>query len=324
MANERMMHYGKKDVFVYRTYAKPLTADPIPESNFTKRDNIIFGVDVQVALYGDFLHNYIEGDNTNLVATDSMKNFIQRQAGEFEYSTIDGFLAEIAKRFIAKYPQINQVVISGQEVPFGPVNVAKENGIEESGIVLRPSHTERARATVTVKRTGNGAEIVDYASGIQDIHLIKITGNSFYGYVQDEYTQLPEEKDRNLFIYVDIDWTYNDVSDGTSLDAVNHVPAEQVRDIAASVFHDLQNNSIQHLVYHIGLQILERFPQLNDVKFYTNNRTWLKVVENISDSEGKVYTEPPLPYGYQAFSVTREDLKEAKVNRKHKQSSVHV
>lgn len=35
----------------------------------------------------------------------------------------------------------------------------------------------------------------------------------------------------------------------------------------------------------------------------------MKVVDEIKDSEGKVYTEPPLPYGFQSFSVTREDLK---------------
>lgn len=312
MANEkRTMYYGKKDVFVYRTYARQLIVESIPESNFTKRENTIFGVDVQVALHGDFLHNYIEGDNNDLVATDSMKNFIQRQAGEFEYATIDGFLTEVARRFIVRYPQIKQVDMSGQEVPYGAIKVAKEHGIEESGIVFRPSQTERARASVSVKRNDHGSAIVNYTSGIQDIHLIKITGNSFYGFVQDEYTQLPQEKDRNLFIYVDIDWSYNDVNDGLDLEAANHVPAEQVRDIAASIFHELQNNSIQHLVYHVGIRILERFPQLKDVEFYTNNRTWVKVVEDISDSEGKVYTEPPLPYGYQAFSVTREDLKKA-------------
>lgn len=319
---ERVMYYGKKDVFVYRTYAKPLITKSIPESNFTKRENIIFGVDVQVALHGDFLHNYMDGDNSNLVATDSMKNFIQLQAGEFEYSTIDGFIAEIAKRFIEKYPQLKQVDISGQEVPFGPVSVAKENGIEDSGIVLRPSHTERARASVTVTSEDAGTEIASYTSGIQDIHLIKITGNSFYGFVQDEYTKLPEEKDRNLFIYVDIDWSYNDDKDGLDLEAPNYVPAEQVRDIAASIFHELQNNSIQHLVYHIGLRVLECFPQLKDVEFFTNNRTWMKVVEDIKDTDGKVYTEPPIPYGYQAFSVTRDDLKNA--DKLSKKNGVHA
>lgn len=313
---DRIMHYGKKDVFVYRTYAKPLQVERIPESNFKSRDNIIFGVDVQVALHGNFLHNYTDGDNKGLVATDSMKNFIEYQAAEFDYATIDGFLTEVAKRFIAKYPQVSQVDLSGQEVPFHHVPVAQKNTIQNSEIVLRPSNTERARASVSVRRKGSGTEIIDYSSGIQDIHMVKITGNSFYGYVHDEYTKLPEERDRNLFIYVDIDWTYNDVNDGVALDPVNYVPAEQVRDIAATVFHRLNNNSIQHLVYHIGIQILERFPQLKDVRFYTNNRTWIKVVEEIEGSEGKVYTEPPLPYGFQSFSVTRSDVEAAKKGTK--------
>lgn len=312
MSNERMMHYGKGDVFVYRTYAKPITVKSIPESNFTARENTLFGVDVQVAVHGDFLHNYTLGDNTNCVATDSMKNFIQIEAGKFDYGTIDSFLTEIARRFLAKYPQIDQVDLSGQETPFETVEVQKEKSIVDSGIVFRPKNTERARATVSVARNGDETEVKNYTSGIQDIHLIKITGNSFYGYVHDEYTQLPEETDRNLFIYVDIDWTYNEDEDGVSFDTTNYVPAEQIRDIAASVFHRLKNNSIQHLVYHVGLQILERFPQLKDVEFFTNNRTWIKVVEEIEHSDGKVYTEPPLPYGFQAFSVNRQDLRDAK------------
>lgn len=313
---ERTMHYGKNDVFIYRTHAKPLVVEPITESNFTKRENTLFGVDIQVSLHGDFLHNYSHGDNTDLIATDSMKVFIEYHAGQFEYSTIDGFLTEIAKRFISRYPQIEKVDLSGQETPYATVPVQKEEGIENSGIVFRPSNTERARAAVSVKRKGKGTEVESYLSGIQDIHLVKITGNSFYGFVQDEYTKLPEESDRNLFIYVDIDWTYNDTNDGVNLqDTTNYVPAEQVRDIAATVFHDLTNNSIQHLVYHIGVRVLERYPQLKDVRFYTNNRTWVKVVDEIEDSEGKVYTEPPLPYGFQSFSVTREDVQSAKSER---------
>lgn len=311
MANERpIMHYGKKDVFVYRTYAKPLVVDKIPESDFTERKNTLFGVDVQVALHSNkFLKNYTEGDNTDLIATDSMRNFIELHGGKIEFSTIDGFLTEVARRFLDKYDYVEQIDLSGQQMSFGEVEVAKDGKIEPSGIVFRPLKTERARASVSLKRGTNGYEIINYSSGLQDIHMMKITGNSFYGFVQDEYTRLPEKKDRNLFIYVDMDWTYNNPEDGTALDPESgkYVPAEQVRDIAATVFFELQNNSIQHLVYHIGLKVLERFPQLKDVSFFTNNRTWTEVADADS-GKGKVYTEPTLPYGFQAFTVVRDDL----------------
>lgn len=309
MTNERpIMHYGKKDVFVYRTYAKPLIVDAIPESDFTKRENTLFGIDVQVALHGDFLKNYTEGDNSNLIATDSMRNFVEQHAAKLEFSTIDGFLTEVANRFLQKYPQIHKVEMAGQQVNFGEVSITKYGATEGSGIIFRPLKTERARANVTVERSGSGTKIVQFTSGLQDIHMMKITGNSFYGFVQDEYTQLPEKKDRNLFIYVDMDWTYNNPEDGAVLVPAHYVAAEQVRDIAAGVFYDLKNNSIQHLVYHIGLKVLERFPQLKDVSFYTNNRTWKEVAE-AEQGNGTVYTEPTLPYGFQAFTVVRDDLK---------------
>lgn len=310
MADKRpILHYGKKDVFVYRTYAKPLTVDKIPESDFTKRNNTLLGIDIQVALHGEaFLKNYTDGDNTDLIATDSMRNFIELHAAKLEYSTIDGFLTEVAKRFIEKYPQIEQVDMAGQAVNFGEVAVEQDGTIKDSGIIFRPVKTERPRATVSVARQGKGTEIINYSSGLQDIHMMKITGNSFYGFVQDEYTQLPEKKDRNLFIYVDMDWTYNDPEDGAVEGSSKYVAAEQVRDIAAKVFYDLTNNSIQHLVYHIGLKVLERFPQLKDVSFFTNNRTW-KDVSDVENGKGQVFTEPTLPYGFQAFTVVRDDLK---------------
>ena len=309
-SNRPTMHYGKKDVFVYRTYAKPLKANKqIPESNFEQRDNTLFGVDVQVALHGErFLKNYRDGDNTDLVATDTMRNFIELHGGTVEYSTIDGFLAETAKAFLKQWPQIEQIDLVGQSVEFDGVAVGKDGKVEESGIMFRPRHTERPRASVSVRRNGNDFEIVNHISGITDIHLMKITGSSFKDFHHDEYTKLPEKEDRNLFIYVDIDWTYNNPEDGASLDTSNYVPAEQIRDIAATVFHELNDQSIQHLVYHIGLRILERFPQLKDVSYYTNNRTLIEVVDT-DDGKGKVYTEPTLPYGFQAFTVTRDDLK---------------
>src|SRR5436853_7283916 len=86
--------YGKLHVPLYRVYAQPLTGiTTIPESNFTGRPNTIFALEVDVEVFGNnFLPAYTEGDNSNVVATDSMKNFILRQALTFEGSTLEGLL----------------------------------------------------------------------------------------------------------------------------------------------------------------------------------------------------------------------------------------
>jgi len=73
------IHYGKADVKVYRTHGAPLRGvTQIPESAFSGRDNVLMGAEIEVTVRGDaFSDAYTVGDNRQVVATDTMKNFIQ-------------------------------------------------------------------------------------------------------------------------------------------------------------------------------------------------------------------------------------------------------
>jgi urate oxidase len=315
---DRTMYYGKGDVFVFRTYATPLTGlKVIPESSFTNKKNVIFGMNAKIALKGKaFLSSFTEGDNSLVIATDSMKNFMLRHAAQYKGSTLEGFLIFVCERFLETYSHIDAVRISANEVPFDEVPVSNDSGtgIEISDVVYRNSRNEYATATVEVERTETGSQIIEQHSGVHKIQLIKVKGSSFYGYIHDEYTTLPEATDRPLFIYLDINWKYENKVDALGANPEVYVAAEQVRDIAASIFHHLENKSIQQLIYHIGLRVLDRFPQLSEINFETNNRTWEMIVEEIPNSEGSVFTEPRPPFGFQGFAVTREDLAREKAN----------
>jgi len=81
----------------HRVSAAPLTGlTPIPESTFTGRSNIVFGCEVDVE---DFMPAYTVGDNSLVVATDSMKIII-RQAMIFSGATHEGSLAALVRTFI--------------------------------------------------------------------------------------------------------------------------------------------------------------------------------------------------------------------------------
>ena len=84
--------YGKHGVPVYRVFATPLRdVAPIPESSFTGRDNNLLAYEVDVEVFGEeFLPAYTHGDNTMLVATDSMKNFIIRESLAYPGATLEG------------------------------------------------------------------------------------------------------------------------------------------------------------------------------------------------------------------------------------------
>jgi urate oxidase / 2-oxo-4-hydroxy-4-carboxy-5-ureidoimidazoline decarboxylase len=308
---KRTMYYGKDDVWVYRTYATPLTAvRDIPESTFKGRSNILFGMKVKIAVEGEeFFSSFKDGDNTLVVATDSMKNFILKHAGDYQGATQEGFLEFVGRRFLETYPQMEGVKISGEMISFDELPISHKEGSKPSPLVFRYSLNEQAAATVEVKRSREEIILSDHLCSLKGLKLIKVKGSSFFGYVKDEYTTLPESFDRPLFIYLDIDWRYKDFEAAKGNLPAGYVAAEQVRDIAYTVFHEENSPSIQNLIYRIGYRILERFPGVEEVRFESNNRTWETILDEIPASkEGKVFTEPRPPFGFQRFSMTREDL----------------
>ncbi len=311
---KRTMSYGKGNVFAYRTFLKPLTGvKQIPESSFAGRSNTVVGVDVTCEIGGEaFLPSFTDGDNTLVVATDSMKNFIQRHLASYEGTTTEGFLQYVAHRFLDTYSHMDTITLTGEDIPFEAMPAYEEKELTASRLVFRRSRNERSRSVLKAERSGNTITITEQYSEIMDLQLVKVSGNSFAGFIRDEYTTLPEDGNRPLFVYLNISWQYENTNDAYASDPARYVAAEQVRDLASTVFHELETPSIQHLIYHIGCRILARFPQLTDVSFQSQNHTWDTVVEEIPGSKGKVYTEPRPPFGFQRFTVTREDAEKEK------------
>ncbi len=305
--DDRTMSYGKEHVAVCRTHATPLEGiNTIPESTFDGRENTLFAFDVKVEVEGEaFLPSYSEGDNSMLIATDSMKNFVLHQAGEFNGPTVEGFLEFVGRKFLETYPQMSGVRLSATEFTFDERPVPGEDGFEPSDLVFRLSDNESAVGDVYLTRSADEPVINTLTGGLTGLELAKVGGNSFTDYIQDEYTTLPERDDRTLFISLALSWEYSDPTD--AMGPERYVPAEQVRDIAHVVFNETNPNSIQDLIYQIGTRILERFPQLESVEFEANNRTWIPVRTDL-DGDGEVLREPPRPTGFQRFSMTQSDL----------------
>src|SRR4051794_24425815 len=109
--------YGKANVSFYRTYARPLEGvTPIPESSFAGRPNTLFAYDVEVQVLDQTLAPaYTEGDNSLVVATDTMKNFIHQVAIEFEGATLEEYLLFLGRRFFRTWSHVSSLRLSGRE-----------------------------------------------------------------------------------------------------------------------------------------------------------------------------------------------------------------
>jgi urate oxidase len=268
-------YYGKGDVIAYRLRRH----DRHPAHG-------VFGANVLMLVYGEaFWKTYTTGDNTGLIATDSMKNFIQRETLNFPGDDLEKYCQFLAQKFLGTYPQVEGLQVSADEIPYaaaGPQSYV-------------PAGPDRAFARVELGRGG----LVEAVSGIRGFKLLRLGGSAFKGFVRDEYTTLPDLNNRPLHMWLDLEWSYTSPEAAFTDGAITRQARETVR----SVFASFESGSIQQIIYQMGSRMISEMPAIAEVRLEANNRTWDTIVET-GDSLG-VYTDARPPYGCLAVVVKR-------------------
>ena len=300
--------YGKHGVPVYRVFATPLrNVARIPESSFTGRDNNLLACEVSVEVFGDeFLPAYTHGDNAMVVATDSMKNFIIREALAYPGSTLEGLLHFLGQGFATTYPQMHTLTLAAREIPFTPVVIPRGDGnFHQGGNVFSPGRGDRVFASLSIAHRGDEVAVTGHGCGIAGIELMKLTGSAFTSFLRDGYTTLPERGDRPLSISMDVRWRYTDPDDMLDVARGRYVPPEQMRDLLAVTFDDFVSESIQHLLHELGRRVMARFPQLAEISFDALNRTRDPDGQREDNPRVKVYSDPFPAYGRITLAMRR-------------------
>jgi urate oxidase len=287
--------YGKAGVAVYRHRAAPLVLTPVPESAFVGRANELLAALVTFRVHGsNFLPSYTQGDNRAVVATDSMKNFILRESLGFPGATYEELGAYLAVRFAERYEVVEALTCTVTEIPFERVGLAAG----PSRLLHERRHGDRTTVGLHVDRAADGdPRVSDLRTERAGIELLKTTGSSWVNFVRDEYTTLPDRSDRPLFLRMDVAWTYGEREDGLAASRGRYAAGEQVRDVCAAVFDELDSDSIQQLVYEMGLRVLARFPQLASVEFVARNMTRDPVARAEDDAQRAVFADPFPAFG---------------------------
>jgi urate oxidase / 2-oxo-4-hydroxy-4-carboxy-5-ureidoimidazoline decarboxylase len=161
VAKPLKISYGKDAVSVYRG-----------------RDGELFAAEIALVIQGEaFLPSYTDGDNSMVIATDSMKNFIHSCGCDFTGGSLEEFLADIGRRFLERYEHVEAVRLEGRGLTF-----------ERRGEMLyQQTYADRGVAWLEMARD----VVLDHRSGRVGLHLVKLTGSAFRGFVRDEYTTLP-------------------------------------------------------------------------------------------------------------------------------------
>jgi urate oxidase len=289
---EHAITYGKAEVPVYRHDATPLEGlRALPESSVRGRDNALFAARVSVEVFGDnFLPSYTEGDNSMVVATDSIKNLVLRETGSWTGATLESLLHHIGGHLLGGYPQMEALLVSGEEIRFDPAGPA-------GGLRSRVDG-DHGTAELRLVRAGDGVAIDDLRSARMGLSLLKRTGSAFTAFVRDDYTTLPERRDRPLWTGLDVAWRYAEPRDSLGADPGRYVDSGQVADVCAAVFERFVSESIQHLVHEMGGRLLDLLPELSEVSFEGRNMTRDPVVDG-------VYTDPFPAHGTITLTMRR-------------------
>ena len=276
-------YYGKGDVIVYRLHR---------QGNQPAGQSPVFGASVKMLLYGDaFWRTYTTGDNSGLIATDSMKNFIQRETMNFGGGDLESYCLFLGEKFLGIYPQTEGVQVSASEIPY--------HGVSEKQVSFAPARPERAYARVELAREGSSLKTVEAVSGIDGFRLLRLGGSSFCGFVHDQYTTLPDVKNRPLHMWLDLEWSYTDTAHAFNAGEAT----ARVRRVVLETFDGFESGSIQQIIYQVGTRVLAELPTVGSVHLEANNRTWDTIIEH-GDAVG-VYTDARPPYGCLALTLSR-------------------
>jgi urate oxidase len=249
---------------------------------------------VGVTLEGAFEASYVAGDNSAVIATDTMKNTVYAFARDrLDGSTaIEAFGRVLAEHFAAA-PQVDRATVALREHRWERLTL--HGGAPAPDAFARDGSWTRV-ASVAATRDGVAVE-----AGIEDLAVLKTTKSSFTGFPRDAYTTLPEASDRLMATQVSARWRY--VSPDIDHDALFGA----VRTTFLEVFAEHESPSVQASIWIVGKAVLERHPEVTEISMTLPNlHHWLVDLAPFGlDNPGFVFTPTREPHGLIEATVRR-------------------
>jgi urate oxidase len=212
-------------------------------------------VDVQLA--GDFAAAHVDGDNSGLLATDTMRNTVYALAKEHLVTDLESFGTALVSRFLTAGPRVSQATVRLTEYPWDRLE-------PRSG--PHPHAFQRGSGGNRVAVVTGTAEGTTFEAGIEDLLVLKTTGSGFAGFLREEFTTLPETDDRIMATVVSADWAYS----GTDLDFDRLWHG--ARDAILRAFCDHYSPSVQATLYRMGHAVLAACPEVGRIRFSLPNK----------------------------------------------------
>jgi urate oxidase len=248
---------------------------------------------VDVRLEGDFTAAHVQGDNADVLPTDTMRGTVYAFAAGEPAVGLERFGLRLAGHFAETVPAARLARVWLSEQPWERIEVggaAHPHAFAGGG---------GGRRTATVTRAGGDAWVV---AGVAGLTVLKTTGSGFEGFLVDRYTTLEATSDRILATEVTAEWRY--ASTEVDWDAA----AAGARQALLEAFAGHDSRSVQHTLYAMGAAVLAARPEIAEVRLTLPNKHHLPV--DLSPyglaNQNEVFVATDRPFGVIEGAVLRE------------------
>jgi len=263
--------YGKSQVRLTKVQRQP-----------DRHDLIDWSIDVRIE--GDFAAAFTDGDNRQVVATDTMKNVVYALARDHTLAAPETFGLILGRHFLDSYPQVKSAGIYITVHPWRRIDSAGQP-LPHAFVGGPPGRQWRLAA-----QTRERAQVT---AGIERLPLVKTADSAFRGFYRDNFTTLSDVDDRIMATDLTAEWLYS----GVSLDWDASYAA--VCRTLVETFAGHRSLGVQQTLYAMGEAALTACPAVTEITLTMPNRH--RVLVDLSpferDNPNEVFVTTDEPFG---------------------------
>jgi urate oxidase len=240
---------------------------------------------VQILLKGDFDSAHLDGDNSKILPTDTMKNTVYSIARTSTATSMEAYAKELADFLLSRNPQVSSSAIRIESTLWRRLTV---DGKPHPTTFMRGSNELQ---TTHVERTQTGEFRIH--SGLDNLVLLKTANSAFEGYIKDSLTTLKETNDRLFGTAMRAEWHY------TTPNLDHNAIRSTLREAMLRTFAEHDSKSVQQTLYAMAKSALEATPEIDDITITMPNKHCLLV--DLSrfnqDNPNEIFVPTDEPHG---------------------------
>ncbi|XP_076007513.1 uricase [Genypterus blacodes] len=213
--------------------------------------------------------DYLRGDNSDIIPTDTIKNTVHGLAKIKGVKTIEQFSLDICHHFLTSFNHVLRAKVHMEEAPWRRL---EKNGVEHPHAFIFSPESCRF---CDVEQDLSGDPVVH--SGLKNMTVLKTTQSGFEGFLRDRFTTLQETKDRCFCTSVYTRWRYSKTQ-GVNFDAAwNSIKETIIEKFAGPYDRGEYSPCVQKTLYETQVLVLDRIPEVDEVEIVMPNQHYFTI-----------------------------------------------